>query len=114
MQNYTLKEIDGRIILQRVDVAAGFFGRAVGLLGRSSLPPSTGLEIATSSIHTFFMRFALDLVYLDSEKRVLKVVRAIKPWRISCCSGATLVIECAAGELPEWLQEGQRLALVQN
>jgi hypothetical protein len=45
----------------------------------------------------FFMKFALDLIYLDKKKNVVKVVRAIKPWRISVCLTAHSVLELPVG-----------------
>jgi uncharacterized membrane protein (UPF0127 family) len=51
-----------------------------------------------SSIHTAFMRFAIDAVFLDGEGRVLKVAAELRPWRTSACRGARAVLELPAGE----------------
>jgi len=73
--------------------------RMRGLLGRDGLEPGTGLWIArTSSVHTFFMRFPMDAVFLDKDLRVRKVVPAVKPFRLAWCRGARSVVELAAGE----------------
>jgi len=51
-----------------------------------------------SSIHTAFMRFAIDAVFLDRENRVVKVAEDLGPWRAAACRGARAVLELAAGE----------------
>ena len=66
----------------RAEVARTFLRRAVGLIGRKSLPPGEGLLILRcNAIHTFFMRFPIDATFLDANDRVVKVVRNIRPWR---------------------------------
>ena len=86
--------------------------RSKGLLGRSGLAPGEGLLITkTSSIHTFFMRFAMDAVYLDKSLRVRAVVPAIAPYRISWRLGAKSVLELAAGEAARvGIREGSQLS----
>ncbi len=60
--------------------------------------PALALVIAPSnSIHTFFMRFAIDVIYTDREGRVLKVREALRPWRLSGCLRGFAVVEMAAG-----------------
>ena len=72
--------------------------RKKGLLGRSSLPPGEGLWIVPcQSIHMFFMRFPIDLVYIDRKHRVRKVRSNVKPWRISACLTAHSVLELPVG-----------------
>ena len=74
--------------------------RRKGLLGRESLLPGEGLWIAPcESVHTFFMRFAIDLVYLDRKQRVRKVRSAVGPWRMSACWSAHSVLELPAGTI---------------
>jgi uncharacterized membrane protein (UPF0127 family) len=51
-----------------------------------------------SSVHTAFMRFAIDVVFLDREHRVLKVAAEVRPWRTAACRGARVVLELPAGE----------------
>jgi hypothetical protein len=70
-----------------------------GLLGRSSLPPGEGLLIRPApSIHTFFMRFPIDAVFISREGEVLKVASRVKPWRTRSCRRAYAVLELSAGE----------------
>ncbi len=74
--------------------------REKGLLGRDSLPSGEGLWIVPcQAIHMFFMRFPLDLVYIDRRKRVRKVRSNVRPWRISTCFSAHSVLELPAGTI---------------
>lgn len=69
-----------------------------GLLGRSSLAAGEGMLFRpASSIHMFFMRFAIDAVFCDDDLVVLQVVPSLKPWRIASRRGAKVVVELAAG-----------------
>jgi uncharacterized membrane protein (UPF0127 family) len=82
-----------------------------GLLGRRELPPGEGILLRpASSIHTAFMRFPIDVVFLDREGTVLKVEPALPAWRASSCRGSKAVIELAAGEAGRrGLKVGDRL-----
>ena len=67
----------------RAEVARTFWQRVIGLMGRKSLPEEEGLLILKcNSIHTCFMRFAIDATFLDRDDNVVKVVRNIRPWRL--------------------------------
>ena len=103
----------GRQLLERAGAAVGFSERLRGLMFRKGLEPGEGLFLPDCrSVHTFFMRFPIDLVYLDRENQVVKVVHAIKPWRLSCCLRARSVLEMAAGRAQAaGLQAGDRLSL---
>jgi len=68
--------------------------RLLGLAWLCALPENTGLLLPrTRSIHTVGMRFALDLVWLDREGRVLRVDRGVRPWRVRSCRAAQAVVE---------------------
>jgi hypothetical protein len=70
-----------------------------GLLGRRYLPSGEGILLRPAgSIHTFFMRFPIDAVFLDRERRVLRVDESVRPWRAACARGAHAVLELRAGE----------------
>lgn len=74
--------------------------RNKGLLGRTGLPTGGGLWIVPcESVHTFFMKFPLDLVYLDRNKKVKKVRDNVGPWRLSACLSAHSIIELPAGTI---------------
>ncbi len=83
-----------------------------GLLGRKGLEPGSGLMITrTSSIHTFFMAFSIDAVFLDRDLRVRSVAPDIKPFRVVWRPGSKTVLELASGEsLRVALKKGSRLA----
>jgi uncharacterized membrane protein (UPF0127 family) len=82
----------------RVRVADNPWTRFVGLLGASVLQQGDGLHIKPcSSVHMFFMRIPLDIVYLDAEHRVVKLVPGLRPWRISAARGAKSVLELPVG-----------------
>ena len=74
--------------------------RRRGLLDHQSLPYGEGLWIIPcEAVHTFGMKFSIDLVYLDRSGRVKKVKNNVPPWRISACLSAHSVIELASGTI---------------
>jgi len=83
-----------------VEVADSGPKRNKGLLGRNSLGPGEGLWIVPcEAVHTFAMRFALDLVYLDRKNRIKKLRSDVPPWRLSGCLSAHSVLELASGTI---------------
>ena len=69
-----------------------------GLLGRRALSQDEGIWLEpASSVHTWFMRFAIDVVFLDADRRVLRIVEAMRPWRMAAKRGSRSVLELAAG-----------------
>ncbi|MGB0065859.1 MAG: DUF192 domain-containing protein [Terracidiphilus sp.] len=88
----------GTILAVQLEKAHTAAARNKGLLGRESLQPGEGLWIAPcESVHTFFMRFPIDLVYLDRKLRVKKVRHSVGAWRMSACLTAHSVLELPAG-----------------
>jgi len=76
--------------------------RNKGLLGRSRLAPGEGLWILPcEAIHTFGMKFPIDLVYLDGKNRIKKLCRDVPPWRLSVCLSARSVLELPSGAIRE-------------
>ena len=74
--------------------------RRTGLLKHETLPDGTAMVIApTSAIHTFFMRFAIDVAFVTREGRIVKVCHGLRPWRIALAPGAFAVIELPSGTL---------------
>lgn len=93
-----LNQSRGTFLAQAADVADTSASRRTGLLRRQSLAPGEGLWIVPcESVHTFFMKFAIDLVYLDRSLRVRKVREKVPPWRVSACLPAYSVLELPAG-----------------
>lgn len=90
----------GSVLATSLDVAADGPRRRKGLLGRASLLQGEGLWIVPcESVHTFFMKFPIDLVYLDRGNRIKKVRSAVGAWRVSACFSAHSVLELPAGAI---------------
>ena len=105
---------DGECVISDLRVARSTRARMQGLLGRSGLPNGSGLLIdPCSSIHTWFMRFAIDVFFLDGQRTVVKVARNVGPFRMVLGGvGARAVIEVAAGWLTnDALAAGQRIVI---
>jgi uncharacterized membrane protein (UPF0127 family) len=105
---------DGRTVCERCDDAASPFARLKGLLGRRTLGADEGIYLRpASSVHTFFMRFPIDAVFVDGEGRVLKVAAGLRPWRAAGCRGARAVLELSSGESERrGVRPGDQLVLV--
>jgi uncharacterized protein len=105
--------VDDRVVCERCVVADRPYARMRGLLGRSELPRGEGILLRPAgSIHTFFMRFPIDAVFLDRDGNVLGVEHRMKPWRTAWRKGAKAVLELPAGEAErEALAPSVRLAL---
>jgi uncharacterized protein len=100
VQSLILNSRTGTPLARRIEAAFDSKSRRRGLLGRDGLESGTALIIAPcNSIHTFFMRFAIDVVFVSRAGRVVKVYRWLKPWRIGFAAGAFATIELAAGEI---------------
>jgi uncharacterized membrane protein (UPF0127 family) len=112
----TLLTSDGRVVCERCVVADGPLVRMRGLLGRSSLPRDEGILLRpASSVHTWFMRFPIDVVFLDRDLAVLRVVPRLRPWRAVARRRAAAVLELAAGESERrGLRPGDRLAWAES
>ena len=87
-----------------------------GLLGRKELPRGEGMLLRpAASVHTAFMRFAIDVVFLDAELRVVRIERRVPPWRMVGKRGAKCVVELPAGECSRRnLDLGDEVMLVQR
>jgi uncharacterized membrane protein (UPF0127 family) len=90
----------GRVIAESLERPRTFVGRGLGLMFRRSLAPGAGMWISPcSGIHMFFMRFAIDAIFLDSGDNVRKVYRRLRPWIgiVPLVWGAKGVVELPAG-----------------
>jgi uncharacterized membrane protein (UPF0127 family) len=107
-----LVDESGRVVCERCDEARTLGERTRGLLGRKGLEPGEGLLIRrTSSIHTFFMAFPIDVVFLDRSERVRSIARGVRPFRVRLRPGSRSVLELAAGEAARvGIEPGSRLA----
>jgi len=87
--------------------------RRTGLLKHERLNPGEGLWIIPcESVHTFFMKFPIDLLYLDKQKKVRKIRHAVPAWRLSMCLSAHSIVELRAGTLEKSrTQVGDEIAM---
>ncbi len=105
-ENVTVKSVHqlidndtGVVAVEDLELAKGYWSRVKGLQFRKSLPLGRGLLlIPGGSIHTFWMRFAIDVVMLDRDLTVLDVRREVRPWRIvKAVPGTHAILELPAG-----------------
>src|SRR5215212_4020273 len=90
---------DGASVCESCRLAATFTSRLRGLLGVKQLEAGHGVLIRpANSVHTFFMRFAIDVVFLDRSGSVLRLVPNLRPWRVAFGRGARETLELRAGE----------------
>jgi uncharacterized membrane protein (UPF0127 family) len=90
-------------LASRAERAESFTARFVGLMGKTDFPVGAGLQIAPcNSIHTFFMRIPIDVLFLDAELKVVHAVPAMPAWRATkIVWAAKSVLELPAGVLAE-------------
>jgi uncharacterized membrane protein (UPF0127 family) len=89
----------GDVVCERGCVAEKPLLRMRGLLGKSAIGNGEGMLLRPApSIHTAFMRFPIDAVFLDRDLRIVKLVRNLEPWHMASARRATAVLEIAAGE----------------
>ena len=109
----TLLRGDGQVICARCRLADTPIARVKGLLGRRGLGDDEGLLLATGAIHTSFMRFPIDVAFLDRNFVVLRTIDSMKPWRMAWHRRAHAVVELSPGALERaGVQEGERMSLV--
>lgn len=106
----------GDVIAQNAVTAANPFSRMRGLLGRRGLPDGEAVVLRpASSIHTMFMLFSIDVLFLDRNDTVIKYVRNLAPFRFSAARRAQTVIEMKGNFLTDFdLEVGDRLAIGQD
>jgi uncharacterized membrane protein (UPF0127 family) len=89
-----------RVLADEVIAAFDSKSRRTGLLKHSAMPRGSAMLIApTNAVHTFFMRFPIDIAFVTREGRIVKVCPAVRPWRVAAAWKAFGVIELAAGTL---------------
>ncbi|WP_313335358.1 DUF192 domain-containing protein [Comamonas sp.] len=97
----------------KAQVAERFSERAFGLIFRP--PPGSGEALVferCAAVHTCFMRYAIDVGFVDAQQRVLRISTGLAPWRMAWCRGAQGVLELRSGEAARLgLAPGQRLQL---
>jgi uncharacterized membrane protein (UPF0127 family) len=105
---------DGRVVCESCVVADTPIARLIGLTGRRRLACGEGLLLRpVNAIHTSFMRFAIDAVFLDRELAVVRIAENVRPWRFAGRRGARAVLELGAGECARLgLRREERLRVV--
>ncbi|MBF6600299.1 MAG: DUF192 domain-containing protein [Dehalococcoidia bacterium] len=100
MRQFSVRNADRDAVLApRARLASSYIDRFLGLMGRKGIEHGGGLLLTRSaSIHSFFMRFRFDAVFVDRENRVTKTVSAMRPWWVAFGGrGARDTIELPAG-----------------
>ena len=99
-----LNQSRGTVLCARLENAGGIAGQSKGLLGRDGLEPGAGMLFENSRftpmmwMHMFFMRFAIDIVFLGRGNKVIRISRRLRPWRVSTMVfGARRALELEAG-----------------
>jgi uncharacterized membrane protein (UPF0127 family) len=111
----TLVRENGDVLCARCRIADTPVARVKGLLGRRSLDPDEGMLLATRAIHTSFMRFPIDVAFLDRNFVVLRTVGSLKPWRVAWQQRAHAVVELPPGALERaGVQTGEQMSLVRH
>ena len=88
----------GRVVCTRCEVAERPLARMKGLLGRTGLGPGQGMLITPApSVMTFFMRFPIDVVFLDRDRTIVGISHTLVPWRIAGARRAVAALELPAG-----------------
>ena len=95
-----INQTRGAVLAERAEVADDSRKRRTGLLKHDSLAPGEGLWIAPcEAVHSFGMKFTIDVLFLDRKKRVRKARPALEPRRISACLTAHSVLELPEGTI---------------
>ena len=103
------------LLTDKLEKAESFFKRGKGLLGRSELSVDQALWInPCNNIHTFFMKFSIDCLFLDKNLKIKKIYSQVKPFRLAGpVWRASSVIELKAGNIEKWkLNIGDQLYVV--
>jgi len=101
-------------VSQQLKIAESFFERLIGLMFKEKMDGFDGLLIKQCrSIHTFFMRYPLDIVFMNNEMKIKKIIRNIKPWRMTLIYfTSTQVLELEGGTLHQEIREGDKLEVI--
>lgn len=111
-----LNDRTGEVVVDSILVAFDSASRRTGLLKHTSLPPRQGLIIAPcNSVHTFFMKFDIDVAFVAKDGRIVKTATALRPWRMAGAFRAFATLELAARGLDEsGTRPGDLLKLVRR
>jgi len=110
-----VNETNGVLLAVRVYTAGSFTGRLIGLMMKKNMPRGSGLILKPcNSIHTFFMRFGIDAVFINKQGVVVKVMENLPACKFCApVKGAHSVIELPAGTTRGMVLPGNRLVLIE-
>lgn len=112
--NYILKTESGEVLCNRMIFAQSMIERMKGLMFSIELPNCDGLMLRPcNSIHTFFMLYKIDVLFLDRELKIVKVIYNLSPWRMTWIYfNSYQVLEMKAGMLKKDLKIGEKLEAI--
>lgn len=112
-KSFSIQDSDGKILLSQVTLADNFISRFKGLMLTKTLEKNHGLLISPcQQVHTHFMRYAIDLVFLNKEFQVLSVVESMPPWKISRhLKDSHYVLEAPANSIARSIKKDDSLVL---
>ena len=101
-------------VVESVTVANTMWARGMGLMFKKSLREDEGMLIdPCNSIHTFFMNFKIDVLFINKSNEIVKIKRSMPPWRMSTIYfSSKKVLELMGGVLPESVEEGDTLEFI--
>lgn len=102
------------VVIPRLVLATGIVERTRGLLGRACMDPGEGMLLSPcNAVHTLFMRFTIDVVFLDSDLAIIRVCRGVRPFSMAFGGRRTRhAVEATSGWLPaEILAQGTRVVV---
>lgn len=95
-----INKTNGNFLAENLEIADTITKRMKGLLGRHGLAGGEGLHIIPcSSIHSFFMKFTFDAIFIDKENKVIDIIENMPPANIKFCFRAHSVVELPAGSI---------------
>jgi uncharacterized membrane protein (UPF0127 family) len=115
MLSQAFHENSGECIADRVEIARTFSKRLIGLMGRRTLVKGQGLYFpGCASIHSFFMKFSIDVLFLDEDMRITKKIDSLRPWRVALAPPRTRhTLELPRGVLRNFgLNVGDTITLI--
>lgn len=113
MKRYKIKEMGGQILVNNVIMATTTISRMKGLMFASQMPDCEGFLIdPCNSIHTFFMKFNLDIAFISKNNEIVHIERNMKPWRATRIHfKSKKVLEMKAGTMSEKMKVGIKVEI---
>lgn len=98
IQSKIFSEEGGVCLIDDMSITTNVWERMQGLIGKPQLAPNQGLMLSScNSVHTFGMKYDLDVIFLNKNKKIVKLVERLKPMRVSFCLNAVDTLELNSG-----------------